>query len=136
MNTGMPAGMPSLRSHSAWPSSCTKSSRTKSAAKGQPQSSVYAPTETTIVTAVVTKLNFAIGEDQEFQLEEPLEADYERRGDRPEDAACPHAQGALRVNRPLVEAGVLRRQRREERFVLGDVRAHAFKVARHRLHPS
>ena len=75
-------------------------------------------------------------EEQEFQLEQPLEAENERRGDRPEDAARPHAQGTLRMDRPFVEAGLLRRPRREERFVPGYVRAHAFKVARHRLQPS
>jgi hypothetical protein len=76
------------------------------------------------------------GEEQEFQLEDPLEAENERSRDRPEDAARPHAQGALRVDRPFVEARLLRRQRREERFALGDVRAHDFKVARRRLPPS
>jgi hypothetical protein len=46
------------------------------------------------------------------------------------------AHDTVRVDRPFVEARLLRRPRREERFVLGDVRAHAFTVARHRLPPS
>ncbi len=59
MNTGAPAGMPSLRIHRAWPASWTNSSSTNSTANFQPHSSVYAPTEMTIVTAVVTKPNLA-----------------------------------------------------------------------------
>ena len=60
MNTGAPAGMPSLRIHSACPSSCTNSSSTNSTANCQPHSSVYAPIERTPVSAVVTKPNLAI----------------------------------------------------------------------------
>ena len=67
MNTGAPAGMPSGFIHSAWPTRARTAAHEERRER-QPHSSVYAPTETTIVTAVVTKLNFATAKSTSLSL--------------------------------------------------------------------
>ena len=61
-------GMPSRRSAIACPSSWTNRRRTKSAAKCQPQSKVYAPIETTIEPAVVRYFSLMPSSSSTFAL--------------------------------------------------------------------